>query len=304
MSLGEDAVCDLITRHRSDTPFPDLASRFPVSKLDVPCSVAQGNRAGTAQKAVSIASLSGVTRPRICAIPCIFPDQQGRLGTKRRVRPGLPPPPTRLGLCGAFTRSTSAQQKNPPCRGFWRETLPPRNKRPRAPGRSRAAGRVCLCFQVWRCPFASDSPTRNTGSFEFCSLRKPVCVVLAINAALRRAAPERPHAAGSQPRDRTRGHVGRSAGGGGNRTRRGWAFLRGLTGFEAGGACLSLVRRSRSALRPETGSHLPAPTANPSASPRRVHPERESAAENPAVSQDLGVSGRARPSRLRREASS
>jgi hypothetical protein len=82
-------------------------------------------------------------------------------------------------------------------------------------------------------------PIRPHGILEvskFVRSENLVCVVeqgreLAMNAGLRRPAPELPNAAGSQPRDRTRGHVGRSAGGGGNRTRRGWTFRRGLTGI-------------------------------------------------------------------------
>jgi hypothetical protein len=61
-------------------------------------------------------------------------------------------------------------------RGLGRGAPPNRDRRRRASGRWRAAGRVCLCWRVGRSRFAYDSPHRGYWKFEFHSLRHLVGV--------------------------------------------------------------------------------------------------------------------------------
>jgi hypothetical protein len=93
-------------------------------------------------------------QPNSLCFPCGSGNRAPETGSSR-----TPPTAIESALAETLHPLTATLPETPALsRGLETAARPNPNRRGRAPGRWRAAGRVHLCCQVWRFRFASDSP--------------------------------------------------------------------------------------------------------------------------------------------------
>ena len=116
-----------------------------------------GNSSLTPRSGSKISAHPPPGGPDFREIPCIFPAYQG-IGRGDEFAPDC----FHRQLVGRRRDSAPGARSGSPkprdCAGFWARALVDPNRRPRVPGLEDAAVGTCLCCQVRRFGFASDSP--------------------------------------------------------------------------------------------------------------------------------------------------
>jgi hypothetical protein len=136
-----------------------LAVRIRVLCRGFPCSRTQGTSRYDPEKRPHRDGWPA-EQPGSRRIPCIFPADQGS-----RPRDGFAPDCLHRQLVGGFGDCEAGAHCGPPkpriFAGFWARALLNPNQRLRVSGLEGAAVGVCLCCQVRRFGFATDSPQRR-----------------------------------------------------------------------------------------------------------------------------------------------